>query len=71
MNEKREYLLDLDARFFPKILEIMKSLVAFTNIECFSYVQLILQIYWVSMDVELHPYQVEVFEYRLRSSSIG
>ena len=59
MNEKRTYLLNLVARFSPKILEILKSLVGFTNIECFSYVQLILQIYWVSMYIELHPIQTE------------
>ena len=59
MNERRRYLLDLITRFFPKILEILKSLVSFTNVECFAYVQLILQIYWVSMYIDLHPQQAE------------
>ena len=53
MNEKRKNLLVLIDNFFPKTLEILKSLVNFESVECFNYIQLILQIYWVSFYIDL------------------
>ena len=58
-NEKREHLFRLVAGFFPKILEIMKSLVSFTNIENFTYVELILKIYWIALHNGLKPPQTD------------
>ena len=59
-NDQRKHLVDIRPRFFPKILEIMKNLLSFSTIDCFSYVLRILKIYWVSMHGELHPYQAKV-----------
>ena len=56
---KQEQFFDLVAGIFPNILEIMKSLVSFTNIENFSYVELILKIYWITFNHGLKPPQTD------------
>ena len=58
-NEEQERLFNLVTIFFPKILEIIKSLVLFTNIEWFNYVEKILDIYWTTCLNGLPPQQTD------------
>jgi importin-7 len=60
MNERRKDLLVLVENFFSSILLILKNLIGFPNIESYSYVQIILQIYWVSFYIDLHNEQAEI-----------
>ena len=62
-NYQRKHPLDIIAIFSPKILEIMKNLVLFPTIDCFSYVLLILNIYWLSMDIDLYSHQAILDEW--------
>lgn len=59
MNDKRLNLLALVESFFGKILCILKELVLATSTERYSYIQIILQIYWVSFYIDLSPKQAE------------
>lgn len=53
MSEKRMHLLKLVGLFFGKVLELMKNLMGFANGDSYWYVQMILQIYWVSFYIDL------------------
>ena len=59
MNEKRNALIVLIDKFFDTVLVLIKNLVSFINVESYYYVQLILQIYWVSFYIDLPAKQAE------------
>lgn len=53
MNEKRNNLLLVIDLFFDKILLLVKGLLQSTNPNSYSYIQLILQIFWVFFYIDL------------------
>ena len=59
MKESRKLMFGLLSRFFSKMLEIMKIYVSFTNIECFTYVKVILKIYLIALNNNLPSRQTE------------
>ena len=59
IKECRKLMFGLLSRFFSKMLEIMKIYVSFINIECFTYVKVILKIYWIALDNNLPPRKSE------------
>lgn len=79
MNDKRTNLLALVELFFGKILAILKELIISSNPDKYSYIQLILQTYWVSFYIDIPPKQAqkEVLEqwlqcfYQILSANYG
>ncbi|OMJ81455.1 hypothetical protein SteCoe_18072 [Stentor coeruleus] len=68
MNDKRTDLISLVELFFDKILTILKELIISSNPDKYSYIQLILQTYWVSfyISIPLKLSQKEILEHWLQ-----
>lgn len=53
MNEKRNFLLNIMSKFFDKLLRLLQVLLQSSTPDSFSYIQLILQIFWVFIYIDL------------------
>jgi hypothetical protein len=53
MNDKRNFLLNIMNKFFDKLLRLLQQLIQVGSGNSFSYIQLILQIFWVFIYIDL------------------